>query len=120
MALLVEAVLVTVAEDWLQYAEALVIEQGLASSCGSWSPDWPSSVGSHFQAAPQLLGHQACPASGWPLQKHLQIQRLGYPGLHQDVTFFVQFLQAVGSPLGAFLWLCQVKVVPLHVDLLED
>lgn len=113
--LLVEAESVTVAGDWLQCAGALVMHQGLASSYECWSPDWPSSAGSHCQAVPQFLSHQACPASGGPLQGTLQIQFLGDPVLHRDVTFFVQCLQAVGSPSGASLWLCRVMVVPLHV-----
>ena len=92
--LLVEAEWVTVAGDWLQCVGALVMDQGLASSCECWSPDWPSSVGFHFQAEPQFPGHQACPASGGPLQRTLQIQCLGDPALLQDGTFFVQRLQA--------------------------
>lgn len=103
LGLLVEAELVTVAGDWLQCAGALVMDQGLASSCECWSPDWPSSVGSHFQAVPPFLDHQACPALGGSLQEPLQIQCLGDPALHQEGTFFVQHLQAEGSPSGASL-----------------
>lgn len=66
--LLAEADLVIVAGDWLQYAGPLLMDQGLASSCERWSPDWPSSVGFHSQAATQFRGHQACPASGATLQ----------------------------------------------------
>lgn len=92
--LLVEAEWVTVAGGWLQCAGASVMDQGLYSSYECWSPDWPSSVGPHFQAVPQFLGPQACPASDGPLQRTLQIQCLGDPALHQDGTFFVQYPQA--------------------------
>lgn len=92
--LLVEAEWVTVAGDLFQCAGVLVMDQGLASSCEHWSPDWPSSVGSHFQAVPQFLGPQACPASDVSLQRNLQIQCLGDPDLHQDGAFFLHHPQA--------------------------
>lgn len=106
---------VTVAEDWLQCAGALVMDQGPVSSCECWCLDWPSFVVSHFLAAPQFLSHQASPALDGSLQRPLQIQLVEGPALLQDGTFYVQHLLAAGSPSGASPWLCQVTVVPLHV-----
>lgn len=92
--LLVEAEWVTVAEDLFQCAGVSVMDQGLASSCEHWSLDWQSSVVSHYQAVPQFLDPQACPASDGLLQRNRQILCLGDPDLHQDGAFFVQHLQA--------------------------
>lgn len=41
LGLLVEAEWVTVVEDWLQCVGAFVLDQGLASSCECWTPEWP-------------------------------------------------------------------------------
>lgn len=70
--------------------------QDLVSTCEHWNPDWPSSVGSHFQTAPQFLGHLAFPASDGSYWWTLQMGSLEDPALHQDGTFFVQHWKAVG------------------------
>lgn len=94
--LLVEAEWVAVAGDWLQGAGAWVMGQAPASSYEYWSPDWPSSVGPHFRAAPPFLGLQACPAWCGCLQGPRQILGPGNPALHQDGTFSALLPQAVG------------------------
>lgn len=94
--LLVEAEWVTVAVGWLLCAGAGGMDRDLASSYEHWHPDWPSSVGFHFQVVPPSLDHLACPAFGGLLQRPLQIQLFEDPALLQEGTFVGQRLQAAG------------------------